>query len=76
MALSTTIPRTMMRPARVQVLRGMPMRYMMPMDMKVLRGTITPATTAVRQGKRISMTMTMMNQLNLYHFRQMQINIK
>ena len=60
MALSTTIPSTTMRPAKVMMLSGMLHIYMTPTEQNVERGTMAPATNAVLQGNRISITMIMM----------------
>ena len=59
MALSTTIPSTTISPAKVMVLSGIPHKYITPTEQKVERGTMAPATNAVRHGKRMSITRMM-----------------
>src|SRR5574340_689686 len=54
--LSTVIPRTTTRAARVTVLRGIPNRYIMPAEMKVFNGMTIAATSAERNGKSIIIT--------------------
>ena len=59
MLLSTIIPSTTMRQASVMVFSGIPQAYMMPVEVKVLSGMVRAATMALRRGKSIIITSTM-----------------
>ena len=58
--LSTIIPSTTMRAARVTIFSSMPIIYMIDTETNVLRGMVTAATMAERMGKSTIMTRMMM----------------
>ena len=60
MLLSTIMPSTTMRHARVMMFSSMPMAYMIPVLTKVDRGMVRAATMALRMGKSTIITATMM----------------
>ena len=61
MALSTTIPNTTMRAAKVTMFSSMPIIYIMDTEMKVLNGIVMAATMAERKGNSTIITRMMMN---------------
>ena len=60
MALSTTIPSTTMRAAKVTMFSSIPTMYMMDTETKVLNGMVMAATMAERKGKSTIITRMMM----------------
>ena len=60
MLLSTTIPNTTIRAARVTMFNSMPAIYIIPTEMNVLSGMVMAATMALRSGKSTIMIRMMM----------------
>ena len=61
MLLSTIMPSTTMRQARVMMFSSMPKAYIMPVLTKVDRGMVRAATMALFNGKSTIITATMMS---------------